>query len=89
MSITLDLKPETESHFEVLAAAQNIPVEDYIESVLESLADASKYRSLTPQQRSKELEHWLGSHGYISAPLLTDDAVSRESIYRDREDAQL
>jgi hypothetical protein len=32
---------------------------------------------------------WLHSHDYIKAPPLSDEAISRESIYGEREDKQL
>ena len=89
MSITLELKPEIESNLIAQAAARNVSVEDYIEDVLETMFGSSEYKSLTADQRAKELDEWLNSHSYIKAPPLSDEAVSRENIYREREDSQL
>jgi len=79
MAIVL-LKPEV-----------GLSVEEYIQSFLESFASLDEefsYDSLTPEQWTKEFEEWLDSHDYITAPPLTDEAVSRESIYCEREGSQ-
>jgi hypothetical protein len=47
------------------------------------------YDSMTPEQWIKEFEEWLDSHDHITAPPLSDETISRESIYREREDSQL
>jgi hypothetical protein len=46
------------------------------------------YDSMTPEQWIEEFEEWLDSHDYITAPPLSDETISRESIYREREDSQ-
>lgn len=92
MTIILELKPEIEARVIALAVAQGVSVEEYIQSFLESLASLDEepsYDSLTPEQWAKEFEEWLDGHDYVIAPPLTDEAVSRESIYREREDSQL
>ena len=73
-------------------AAQDIFVQQYIQNSLESVASLDEepsYDSMTPEQWVKEFEEWVDSHDYITAPPLTDEAISRESIYREREDSQL
>ncbi|HKS29791.1 MAG TPA: hypothetical protein VJS44_18355 [Pyrinomonadaceae bacterium] len=91
MTIVLELKPEVEARLKALAATQGVSVEEYIQSFLESLAlldEETSYDSGTPEQWAKEFEEWLDSHDYITAPPLTDEAISRESIYLEREDSQ-
>ncbi len=92
IAIVLELKPKVEARLTSLAAIQGVSVEEYIQSFLESLASLDEepsYDSMTPEQWSKEFEEWLDGHDYITAPPLTDEAISRESIYREREDSQL
>lgn len=92
MDIVLELKPEIEARLIALAAARDVSVEEYIQSFLESLVsldEESSYDSLTLEQWAKEFEEWLDGHDYITAPALTDEAIGRESIYREREDTQL
>ena len=92
MSVTLELKPEIEERVTALAARQGVSVEQYIQNFLESLASLDEeptYDSMTPEQWAREFEEWVDSHDYITAPPLTDEAISREGIYREREDSQL
>ena len=92
MTVTLELKPEIEERVAALAARQGVSVEEYIQNFLESLTSVDEetaYDSMTPEQWAREFEEWVDSHDYITAPPLTDEAMSRESIYREREDSQL
>lgn len=92
MTIVFELRPEIEARVIALAAAQGVSVEEYIQSFLESLAsldEGHSYDSMTAEQWAKEFEEWLDGHDYITAPPLTDEAISRESIYREREDREL
>ena len=92
MTVTLELKPEIEERVTALAARQGVSVEEYIQNFLESMASLDEepsYDSMTPEQWATEFEEWIDSHDYITAPPLTDEAISRESIYREREDSQL
>ena len=40
-------------------------------------------------ERLRAFSEWIGSHAGRSTPPLSDEAVSRESVYREREDRQL
>jgi len=42
----------------------------------------------TPEERAQALLQWVESRR-ITAPPLSDEAISRESIYGEREDSQL
>ena len=53
MTVVLELKPEIEARVTVLAAAQGVSVEEYIQSYLESLAsldEGQSYDSMSPEQ---------------------------------------
>ena len=92
MTVVLELKPEIEARLKALAAAQGVSVGEYIQNFLESLTaldEESSYDSMTPELWTKEFEEWLDGDDYITAPPLTDEAISRESIYHEREDGQL
>jgi len=89
MTITVELQPEVESRLAAQAAERNVSVKDYIEALLRAFAGPSGSEASTPQRRATELDQWLASHDYITAPPLPDEAISRENIYRDREDSQV
>lgn len=91
MTVTIDLKPEVEARVVALAAAQGVSVGEYIKNFLEGLAATDgepSYTSMPPEQWAREFEEWMDGLDYAGAPPLSDEAVSRESIYREREDSQ-
>jgi hypothetical protein len=90
MTVTLELKPEVEEQLEAQAKESGLSVKDYLEKRVEEMISAPDLQpAKTPQERLRLWDQWLGSHDYIKAPPLSDEAISRESIYREREDKQL
>ena len=71
------------------AKAVGLSTEEFVNRELEKLVvSASAESRLTPEERARLWEEWLESHS-VGGPPLSDYAVSRESIYKEREDAQL
>lgn len=93
MSVTLELKPETEERAAREAAARGVPVEtllaEVIEQNLNGAGSVASNERLSPEERRRRFVEWLESREYITATPLSDEAVSREEIYREREDSQL
>jgi hypothetical protein len=90
VTVTLDLKPEVEERILAEAKARGLSVEDYIQQELESkLGAPAPPEALPYEEWLRVFNEWVHSHDYIKAPPLSDEAISRESIYREREDAQL
>ena len=90
MTITLELKPEIESRLIAQAAAQGMPVEEFLKKMIENLIvplDESALPTLPPQERAKRFVNWARNHS-MRVPPLSDQAISRESIYT-REDEML
>ena len=91
MTVTLDLKPEVEERIVAEAKARGVSVENYILDVLEKEAtngEANFALTSTPEEWKKAFLEWVRTER-PRRPLLSDEAISRESIYREREDAQL
>jgi hypothetical protein len=90
MTVTLDLKPEVEQRIAAEAKARGLSVETYILDVLEkeTNGEASFALSATPEEWKKAFLEWVNTERPEHPPL-SDEAISRESIYREREDAQL
>jgi hypothetical protein len=84
MTVTIELKPEIEERIRSEAAALGVPVEDYIESVIESqLSDWGREvasENSTPADRARAWEVWAASHN-PDTPVILDD--SREALYGD------
>ncbi|NEP51940.1 MAG: hypothetical protein F6K65_25345 [Moorea sp. SIO3C2] len=47
-------------------------------------ASASFYETSTHEEWSAEFQAWVDSHQSLDIPVLSDEAMSRESIYPDR-----
>lgn len=90
MTVTLDLKPEIEQRIAAEAKARGLSVEAYIQQELEDrLISDENPNDLPHEEWLRRFNDFLKSHDYIQAPPLSDEAISRESIYREREDEQL
>jgi hypothetical protein len=89
MTVTLELKPEVEERISAEAKARGLSVEDYLQRKLEGKSTGPDPGALPFEEWLEKWNEWLSSHDYIKAPPLSDEAISRESIYREREDKQL
>ena len=80
----LEVEPEVASKIKARARERGVSVAVYLrELVAESLGE-SVYRSdLTSQERVRLLREWAAGHN-VNTPLLSDDEISRESIYAER-----
>jgi len=89
MTVTLELNPEVSEQLEAQAKASGLSVKDYLEKRVEELISASEPQpAKTPEERLRLWREFVSSHDDINAPPLSDEAISRESIY-EREDHQL
>ncbi len=90
MTVTLELKPETEARAAERAAAQGVPVEEFLTRVIEdSLGDGGRrpfHETASAEEWESALDEFAGSAAFVQAPPFVDDG--RESVYREREDSQ-
>ncbi|MGF1673742.1 MAG: hypothetical protein ACFCUV_08675 [Rivularia sp. (in: cyanobacteria)] len=94
MTIKLDLKPETEARLMAQASAQGISVEQYLQSLIENNFLQIDGQHRIPKTETTEdwvtlLERFCNNPALANVPPLSDEAISRESIYQEREDNQL
>lgn len=83
MSIKFDLKPEIEARLIAQAAVQGVSVDRYLEMLVE------QHLELQAEPGWETLLHQLGRSPSLAKALpLPDEAFSRETIYREREDQQ-
>ena len=90
MTVTLELKPEVEERIVAEAKALGMSLEDYIRDVLEEHAANGEHtlpKSGSPEEWGAALDDFIHSEALQNISWTIDD--SRESIYREREDAQL
>ena len=87
--MTVNLKPDLEEELTALAKAEGLTTEEFVNRELEKLCARERTApELTSEERARILEEWIANHS-VGGPPLSDYAVSRESIYKEREDAQL
>jgi hypothetical protein len=79
MFVKIELPPEIEANLAAQAAAQGVPLPEYLRHVLEEQASAGPGNPLSPEERATA---WRESVKGLPCPaLLSDDAIRRESIY--------
>ena len=94
------LRPDLEEELAERAKAEGLTTEDFVNRELEKLISTEKrvteYNGSsederpfyqTPEQWVRDLDDFIKN--FPQHPILSDEAISRESIYREREDAQL
>jgi hypothetical protein len=79
--VTIDLPPDVEANLAAQAAALGVPLADHLQHLLEEQAGASKTTRKTPEERVKP---WRNVSGLPDTKPLSDEAISRESIYAER-----
>jgi len=87
--MTLTLKPDLEEELATRAKAKGLTTEEFVNLELEKfVANQAPQEELTPEERARRWLEWTEKHA-VGGPPLSDYAVSRESIYKEREDAQV
>lgn len=93
MTIQLDLKPETEARLIVQAAIRGVTVEQYLQLLIENDSQTEESKPIHQPEKTEDwvnlLEEFYNNPALANVPPLSDEAISRESIYREREDNQL
>jgi len=79
MSVLIELPPEIEASLAAQAEAQGVPLSEYLRHLLEDQVSAGEGGALSPAERAAA---WRESvRGLPDTPPLSDEAISRESIY--------
>ena len=88
MTIQIQLTPTAELGLAALARMKGLPLNEYIQGLLESLAIPSipEPSDVTPGHRADALRHWAEQFPYRRRTPLPDEAIRRENIYRRASD---
>lgn len=81
MSIQIDLNPEMEADLAARAAACGVPLSQYVRTVLEQLVPTFGNEQLSPEERARALREWADQFPYRRTTPISDEALSRESLY--------
>jgi hypothetical protein len=85
MTITLTLPPEKEAAFEAQAQARGLSVEQWMLELADQFvqpASIAHLQKTDPEEWARHFDAWVDSHR-PDIPVLSDEAMSRESIYPD------
>ena len=82
MNINLDISPETEASLSALAASQGLSVSAYLRRLLEGHISGQTTARLSPSQRAAVWR--LSARKFPRTPLLSDEEISRETLYAER-----
>jgi hypothetical protein len=80
--MSLNLNPDMEARLIALAQSSGVSVEDFLLRIVEERTPRSKALRLSPDQWAAEFDAWADS--FPEAPLIPDEALSRENLYPDR-----
>jgi predicted transcriptional regulator len=89
MTLTIHLSPELETRLREAAEHTGLNPDAYVLRILEQQLPGpetnhrSLWNTLTPEEWMRAFDEWANSHD-PSVPLLSDEAVSRESFYEGR-----
>ena len=86
MTRMLDLTPERETALKAYAQARGMSVEEWLLELADQLAPPTSIAHLqktNPKEWARRFRAWADSHD-PNTPVLSDEAMSRESIYPDR-----
>lgn len=83
MTVTLDLKPDVEVRLAAQAREKGVPLDAYLQSVIEDLARTDSTSPARPEEIRVSLDA-LAAMGK-GLPRLSSSALTRESIYREHD----
>jgi len=84
MSIQIELRPEIDAELAAQARKKGVPVIQYVQRILEQHVPGLPLESaMTPEQRAKAFDDWADSFPYRRSTPLSDDAISRDSLYQE------
>ena len=83
MSVTLNLSPEVEKDLTALAEARGLSLSEYLQEIATREAAGRQTEApATGEERAKAFIEWADS--FPDTPPLSDEAISRASMYLDR-----
>ncbi|WP_199340875.1 hypothetical protein [Nostoc spongiaeforme] len=61
--------------------SQQKPILNELQQLVQSSAERPFYETATPQEWIAAFQEWVESHRELNLPTLSDEGISRESIY--------
>ena len=86
MTLTIELSPEREAALRAQARAVGLSLEEWLLHLAEQHVPSGSIAHLQktdPEEWARQFRAWADNHD-PNTPVLSDEAMSRESIYPDR-----
>ena len=84
MGTMREVDPEVASKIRARAQERGVSVDMYLRELIDQKrTESERSNRLSSQERVRLLREWASAHR-TNSPLLSDDAISRESIYGER-----
>jgi hypothetical protein len=84
MPTMLEVEPEVASKIQARARERGVSVDVYLRELIDrKRTESESSNGLDSQERLRLLREWVSVHR-TNSPLLSDDAISRASIYGER-----
>jgi hypothetical protein len=84
MLTMLEAEPELASKIQAQARERGVPLDVYLRELInEKGTESERSNGLSSQEPVALLRQWGSGHG-TNSPVLSDEGISRESIYGDR-----
>ena len=84
MTVTLNLPQQVEQAYLAEAQARGLSLDEIVREVLVAAKPGSGASELSPEEWIREYRTWSQSPAHADLPVLSDEAMSRESIYAER-----
>lgn len=84
----LQITPELKNEIINAAMAQGLTVEEYLRTVISRNQEIVP-KALTPQEKARAFRGWAENFPSKNSSPLSDEVISRESIYAERDNKQL
>ena len=87
MTVTFDLPAPVEHAYRKLAEIKGVPLDTLLRELVIAAQPTGQTDQSEPENAAawiREFKAWTASHSGLDLPLLTDEAISREFIYRER-----
>jgi hypothetical protein len=87
MTLTIELPPEKEAVFKAEAQLRGLSLEQWLVEVAEQhvqpAGSVAHFQKTNPTEWARHFDAWIDSHD-PNTPVLSDEAMSRASMYPDR-----
>lgn len=80
MTLILKLEPDVEAGLAAMASAKGLSLDLYVRNLLKQFAVPISGTEMTPEQKAAAFEQLID--GLPEMPVLSDEAMSRDAIYR-------